>query len=256
MIIALETSHTPGSVALAPTPDPASWTQLTFPPGLVHGRELFPHIDRIVRSAGGSPQSVTAVVVSAGPGSYTGVRIGVAAAKGLAWALGVPVVGVSTLEVIAQNVANTVAGEFAVMLDARRGHCYGARFAWQGDVLQRVSEDCCVPPAEFLQSLGADVPLVGAGARTFCDDSNRWLDEAWNVPQALSGLRAVRKFGAALFEPPSDTASGADSTLSKDVQLPVEYTDPHRLVPNYMRQSEAEEKADQRAPAEGQPPGA
>ncbi len=233
MIIAIETSHTPGSVCLQVSPvttGKAQFDELCFPPGLVHGRELFPHLDALLQRHSLTPAELAVIAVSFGPGSYTGVRIGVAAAKALAWALKIPALGISTLEVIARNVPESaVEGDFAVMLDARRGHCYGGVFRWEGDSLEQVVADCCIPPAEFLQQIGDSMPIVGETADRFCADAERLLSAEYNVPRALNVATSAR--------------SRVDRILSGDLPAPVEYHDPHRLVPNYMRSSEAEERA-------------
>ena len=234
ILLTIETSHTPGSVALARCDDTGvSVETITFPPGLVHAREALPAIERVVREAGIAPADLTHIGVSAGPGSYTGVRIGVAAAKTIAYATDAHVLGVSTLEVIAENV--TTPGQFAVILDARRGACYGARFERDSHgELHRRSADTVTAPAEFLATLPSDTHLVGEGAAT---ETEKGLEGTatfprhpveWDLPRAESVVAATRRRWRAI-------EAGEEAR-------PAELDDPHTLVPNYLRASEAEEQ--------------
>ncbi len=94
------------------------------------GRELLPAIARLLESAHLSPKNLDAIAVGLGPGSYTGLRVGITAAKSLAYALNKPLIGIDTLEVIAQNAAKEV-NEVIVVLDAQREAVYAAKFARQ-----------------------------------------------------------------------------------------------------------------------------
>ncbi len=227
-VLGIETSHAPGSVALGRGRELRAEL---FPPGLVHARELFPAIDRLFVAERLEREALSLVAVSIGPGSYTGIRIGAAAAKGIAWALSIPVLGVSTLEVIASNV--TVDGEFAVVLDARRGACYGARFARKGESMVRLEVDRLVDPLAFIRSLPAGTALVGSGAGVLPGTAALpRLDAALDLPRAVGvvGIARARAARIARGEEPA----------------PECYRDPHRLLPVYLRASEAEEKREAR----------
>ena len=226
-ILAIETSHTPGSVCTGPGSGPATPTEEVFPPGLVHAREILPAIDRVCAAAGVERGDLGLVAVSMGPGSYTGVRVGVSATKALAFALGIPSLGLSSLEVIAGN--STVTGEFAVILDARRGAAYSARFCRDEGGVTRLDADRIVPVAELLAELPEDVPLVGSGAGTLPGTEHRpRLDETWNTPRAAVVYELARERWRAIREGLSTA--------------PEEYSDPRTLVPRYLRASEAEEQ--------------
>ncbi|MEE8142106.1 MAG: tRNA (adenosine(37)-N6)-threonylcarbamoyltransferase complex dimerization subunit type 1 TsaB [Planctomycetota bacterium] len=237
VILAIETSHALGSVGLGPVvpsqmgavgPSQGSGDFLLeeFPPGLVHGRELLPRIDALFKRGLGRSQ-LGLVAVSAGPGSYTGIRIGVSAAKAIAWGLSVPVLGISTLEVIASNVKSD--GEFAVVLDARRGACYGARFRRAGGELIRLRADQVLPPARFFAELPESVPLVGQGARAL-PGGERYseLTQEWNLPRAEHVYKIAWQRWQAI-------QSGKEAA-------PIEYQDPHALRPAYLRPSAADEQ--------------
>lgn len=229
-ILALETSHEQGSVAVGARELPLV---VEFSPGLVHARELQVRIDEALVRAGLERAELGLIAVSAGPGSYTGVRIGVAAAKAMAWGLGIPVLGVSTLEVIAANV--TEPGPFAVLLDARRASCYGAHFECREDssgrtTTVRLGPDRVCGPAAFLAELPAGRPLVGEGARSVPGtETFPRLAEEWGVAHARQVHALARVWWYEIIQ-------GKRTA-------PEEFTDPHRLVPRYLRPSQAEERA-------------
>lgn len=96
--------------------------------GYSHAEKLHIFIDQVLRDAAISRSQINAIAVSKGPGSYTGLRIGVSAAKGLAYALNIPLIAVPTLEVLAYQISNSVNATIIAMLDARRMEVYSAIF--------------------------------------------------------------------------------------------------------------------------------
>ncbi|MEM7167768.1 MAG: tRNA (adenosine(37)-N6)-threonylcarbamoyltransferase complex dimerization subunit type 1 TsaB [Planctomycetota bacterium] len=233
-ILAIETSHKQGSVALGD--GTSAPFVVPFSPGLVHARELQPRIDEAVANSPFERTDLGLIAVSAGPGSYTGVRIGVATAKALAWGLGVPTLAVSTLGVIARNV--TQPGDFAVVLDARRDACYGALFRCAETepgttTVTRLTEDSLAAPDEYLGQLPAGTPLVGEGRLTLPGvDQFPLLAPEWDVPQSAHVHALAQAQWTAI----------RDNTTPE----PPEFRDPHELVPTYLRASQAEEMADAR----------
>lgn len=101
-----------------------------------HAERLFPLIDEVLAAAGVELDSVTRIAVNIGPGSFTGIRIAVAAARGLGLALGIPVVGIDALRLIAASLAEPSDGPVLSAIDARRGEVYAALYDCQGDVLE------------------------------------------------------------------------------------------------------------------------
>jgi tRNA threonylcarbamoyl adenosine modification protein YeaZ len=123
-----------------------------------HGEFLAPAIDKVLADAGATAPDITAVAVGTGPGPYTGLRAGLVTARVLGSALGVPVYGVGTLDVIARDaVAGAGGRDFVVATDARRRELYWARYSAAG---QRLTEPAVTAPAA-LAGLG---PVAGAGA--------------------------------------------------------------------------------------------
>ena len=135
--------------------------------GLTHSRTLMPIVEHLFRNTGLTLQDMDAVAVSAGPGSFTGIRIGVSAAKGLAFAADKPAVGVSTLAAMARNVA-FCDGVVVCAMDARRNQIYNALFLAQDGQLTRLTEDRAVALADLAEELRDDPrpkTVVGDGAQ-------------------------------------------------------------------------------------------
>ncbi len=101
-----------------------------------HAERLFPLVDELLTSAGTDIDRVTRIAVNVGPGSFTGIRIAVAAARGLGLALGVPVVGIDALRLIAASLDEPADGPVLSAIDARRGEVYAALYSSKGDVLE------------------------------------------------------------------------------------------------------------------------
>ena len=134
--------------------------------GLTHSRTLMPMVEAMLANSELSLDGVGAIAVAAGPGSFTGIRIGIAAAKGLAWAKELPCVGVSTLEAMAWGLAHTDALLVCAM-DARRDQVYNALFQAKDGVLTRLTPDRGIAVAELaaeLQSDGRAKIVLGDGA--------------------------------------------------------------------------------------------
>jgi len=125
--LALETSSRTGLVALAR--DGALVEERSYPHGLQHASALVPTVDALCRDHGVGPRDLAHVYVSVGPGSFTGLRVGVTLAKTLAFATGAKLVAVPSLRVVAEN-APPEARHPVVALDAKRGHVFAARYAW------------------------------------------------------------------------------------------------------------------------------
>ena len=168
-ILALETSAKAVSAALSEDGRIlASGYQDT---GLTHSRTLMPIVEHLFRNTGLTMADCDAVAVAAGPGSFTGIRIGVAAAKGLAFAAEKPAVGVSTLAAMARNVA-FADGLVLCAMDARRSQIYNAVFLAENGHLTRLTPDRAIALEELAQELREDSRpklVVGDGARLCCE---------------------------------------------------------------------------------------
>ena len=164
-LLALESSARAASCAVVEDGAPlASAWQAT---GLTHSRTLLPMVEDMLRSSELTLGDMDAVAVAAGPGSFTGLRIGIASVKGLAWASEKPCIPVSTLEAMAWPLAH-LEGIVVCAMDARRQQIYNGVFLAENGTLTRLREDRAISLEEAAADLaGFDGPLtvVGDGAQ-------------------------------------------------------------------------------------------
>lgn len=123
--------------------------------GLTHSQTLAPMIETMLINSSHTLNGVKVIAVSNGPGSFTGLRIGVAAALGFGEALDIPCVGVSPLEAAAYS-ADCFRGVICAAMDARRGELYSAMFRFDGSVLKRLCPDRAAPATDVLSELPAE----------------------------------------------------------------------------------------------------
>lgn len=193
--------------------------------GLTHSRTLMPLVDGMLRAADLTCADMGLIAVSHGPGSFTGLRIGVSAAKGLAWTLELPCCGVSTLLAMAQNLRHMDATVICAM-DARRNQVYNAVFRAEKGQLRRLCEDRAIGLAQLAEELQNDSShkiVVGDGAQLCCTYLQQQGIECRMAPAALVMQNAV---GVALA---AEELAAQGQTVSA-----------HELVPVYLRLSQAE----------------
>ncbi|MBP3654021.1 MAG: tRNA (adenosine(37)-N6)-threonylcarbamoyltransferase complex dimerization subunit type 1 TsaB [Oscillospiraceae bacterium] len=175
LTLAFESSAKAASVALCDGENLIA--QTTQNCGLTHSVTLLPMAEALLKNTGYKLSDVELFAVAHGPGSFTGIRIGVSAVKGLAWGAEKAAVGVSTLEAMAYN--GLAFGECAVLccvMDARRGQVYNALFEVRGGKPCRISDDRPIALAELAQeviALNRPVYLIGDGwavtEKYFCE---------------------------------------------------------------------------------------
>lgn len=164
LLLAFETSAKAGSVALMQ--EDRLLAESYQNSGLTHSQTLLSMAENMLKSCGFTAQDVTHVAVAAGPGSFTGIRIGVAAAKGFAWGSQLPCHGVSTLEAMAKNLAITD-GLILCAMDARRQQVYNAVFEANRGALTRLCPDRAISLEDLgveLENTDKPVYLVGDGS--------------------------------------------------------------------------------------------
>lgn len=161
-ILAFESSAVSASVALIE--DERLVAQSFQNCGLTHSRTLLPMAEDQLANCGVSLDEIDAIAVAHGPGSFTGVRIGVATVKGLALGAGKPCVGVSTLEAMAWG-ARVLGGPLCCVMDARAGQVYNALFTVENGAPRRLCSDRALRLADLGEEIGgAPYFLVGDGA--------------------------------------------------------------------------------------------
>ncbi|MCL2853449.1 MAG: tRNA (adenosine(37)-N6)-threonylcarbamoyltransferase complex dimerization subunit type 1 TsaB [Defluviitaleaceae bacterium] len=170
-ILALDTSSASSSVAvLRGSKLMAEATQIN--PSKQHCEGLMPMLDQCLTMAGLSPQDLDGIACTSGPGSFTGIRIGAAAAKGLAHAVGIGIVAVPTLDALAYTVFNT-SSIIAPIMDARRGQVYTALYNWDKTGLTRMNEYECTLLTDvfsYLDNRRQKATFTGDGVGVFLDD--------------------------------------------------------------------------------------
>jgi len=162
-ILALDTSATVATVALLDGEEILA--EQTINNGNTHSETVLPMIESALGSAGLSASDIDLFACSNGPGSFTGVRIGVATAKGLAFASDKPCVGVSTLEALAENL-RLCGGLICPVMNARRSQVYTALFISDGKSVKRITEDSAISISELdeqLSKYGEPVSFCGDG---------------------------------------------------------------------------------------------
>ena len=211
-ILALETSAK--SVSVAVTEDGVPLASSYENTGLTHSRTLMPLLDAMLTSSGLELQDMDALAVAAGPGSFTGLRIGVSALKGLAWAAEKPCCGVSTLEAMARNLAHMDALIVCAM-DARRNQVYNALFRARGvEELAKELADISAETGKIVVGDGAQLCYTGL------------LERGVSCTLAPAALRMQNAVGVALCA--EEMVRRGETTSARD------------LVPVYLRLSQAE----------------
>jgi len=223
LILAFETSAKAASVALMD--EKKLLGEHYQNTGLTHSQTLMVMAEDLLKQCGKTVADITAVAVAEGPGSFTGVRIGVAAAKGFAWGGEVPCYGISTLEAMAESLG-AWQGYVCPCMDARRSQVYNALFYVNQGVLERVTEDRAIALAELeteLKTLEGPIFLVGDGAQLCCNTLRGSVAHLVLPPEHRQHQRAV---GVAILAAKKIAAG--------------ESGDGNALTPNYLRLSQAE----------------
>jgi len=221
LILAVESSGKPVSVAVYGSQGKllGQYFQNT---GFSHSRTLLVLVDSLLKNLDLQLSDIGLIAVSNGPGSFTGVRIGVSAVKGLAWGADLPVCGVSALEAMVYQVLKPPGDHILIspVMDARRDQVYNALFEWRDDSLHRLCNDRAVSIEELAKDINdRNMPciLVGDGVKV-CENAGS-MSGCIIMPEPI---RYQTAYGVAL------------AAVNKD---PISATD---LEPVYLRPSQAE----------------
>ena len=223
LILAFETSAKSCSVALS---DGTKLLAESYQnSGLTHSQTLMVMAEDLLKVCGKSAADVTPLAVAAGPGSFTGVRIGGAAAKGFGWGAELPVSGVSTLESMALGLG-AWSGHICACMDARRNQVYNAIFLVEDGKLTRVCDDRAIALADLKEELAhidGPIYLVGDGAALAYKNLSADIDLLILPPEHRQHQRA------------SGVALAAIEAMARG-----DKADGAALQPNYLRLSQAE----------------
>ena len=232
LILAFETSAKAASAALLE--DGKLLGESYQNTGLTHSQTLMVMAENLLSQCGKTAEDVTAVAVAAGPGSFTGVRIGVAAAKGFAWGREIPCYGVSTLEAMALSLG-AFQGYVCPCMDARRSQVYNALFYVNQGALERVTGDRAISLAELgeeLKNLKEPIFLVGDGSNLCYNTLSESVPGLVLPPEHRMHQRACGVALAARKQAEAGEAGDAGA-----------------LTPNYLRLSQAERERAERMKA-------
>lgn len=187
-----------------------------------HSGRLMPAIDKLMNDVQMTVEELDKIVVAKGPGSYTGVRIGLTTAKTLAWALNIPIIGISSIEVLAYQGRLSQA-TVCPFFDARRESVYTGLYKWEQNELNQIYEDQNCLMKDWLTKLakdGKDVLFLSPDIDLYKDLINEHLGSLAIIPEAPYHIAN-----------PSHLALAGMNREAKSV---------HELVPNYLRLAEAE----------------
>ena len=230
-ILAMDSSGLVASVAVLD--DDTLLAEYTVNHKKTHSQTLLPMIDEIMRMLGMDPAELDTVAVAGGPGSFTGLRIGSATAKGLGLALGIPLVAVPTADALACNLCEVTDSLIVPMMDARREQVYTGIYRFEGGRLQAVREQwpaAVTELAEILNRTGEKAVLLGDGVPVYRDRMEELLQIPWReAPPHMNRQRA----GAVGYLAMQYLAEGKTVTAAEH-------------VPEYLRLSQAERERRER----------
>lgn len=224
--LAIETSGRVGSIAVVDESGVLAEEQ--FPHGLQHAAQIIPIIDRLCRVHNWHPRDIERLYVSAGPGSFTGLRIGITLAKTLSLALGTKIVAVPTVRALVEN-APEEAQHVIIVLDAKRGQIFTARFDRNEDddrsVWREVEPAHLDDLASMLSRAPRPVYLLGEGIA-----HHQTVISGDDLGVKLTDQQAWRARASVV------------ARIGTDLAQHGKFADPLTLTPTYIRRPEAEEK--------------
>ncbi len=228
-LLAIDSSGLVASVALME--DDILVGEYTIHNKKTHSQTLLPMIADMMKMSGIDKNDLDAIAVAAGPGSFTGLRIGAATAKGLAQGLGIPIVPISSLEGLAYNLQG-LSDPVCPIMDARRGQVYSGIYDVSASLPKALYEDGARPIEEVIEqvkTLGKPVTFIGDGVPVFKDRLIETLGSVDNDGLAAFGNDAVR------YQRASSIAILGKLYLADGREVAA-----REFVPRYLRATQAE----------------
>lgn len=223
LILAIETATMCGSVAVVS--GDRCLAENSIDSGTTHSRRLIQQVDYVMKESDLDWDQIDAIAVSLGPGSFTGLRIGLSTAKGLVMATDLPLIGVPTLDGLAAQIVSPPGSKICALLDARKKEVYGAFYETnESGNPEKTGEYLVMKPEEMAQLITEQTILVGDGAEVYRDIFTEQLAaKAIFTPRQIFFTKAapVGFLASQMFEAKS-------------------FIDPAEAVPIYVRPSEAE----------------
>jgi tRNA threonylcarbamoyladenosine biosynthesis protein TsaB len=229
-ILAIETSTMLGGIAIAD--DSGLIAEVRLNVKSTHSERLMTETDHLLKQSGLMISDIDVFAVATGPGSFTGLRIGLSTVKGFSYATGKPIVSVPTLEAFAWSFPYC-RYPVCAMLDARKKEVYTALFQWDGEGFTRLIDEV----SENVKRMVEDIRLLSVGKIIFTGEGALlYKDEITNIMGEDAIFASIDKMVPA----PSNVAS-----IAMKKALRAEFSEPLSLVPFYLRRSEAEIKRDE-----------
>jgi tRNA threonylcarbamoyladenosine biosynthesis protein TsaB len=199
-----------------------TWTGAVGDPETRHGRAFIPLIRDVLEMSQVAPRDLAAIAVGVGPGSFTGLRVAIAAAKSMTFALRCPLVALESDRLLAAS-APLRSGEIAVLVEAQRNELAVSRFIQEQGALVRLSDPTIGPTADWLDRLPPDTYLLGPALERLRPrlDPSREAGSSWPEPEPLA-------------------------RVAREAHARGRFAKPETLIPNYLRRPAAEEKLENR----------
>ena len=224
MILAIDSSSLVASVALVN--EETIIAEYTVNLKKTHSQTLLPMIDEIFRMTGINKKELKAIAITGGPGSFTGLRIGAATAKGLALALGIGIINVPTINAMAYNY-NHCNKLICPIMDARRNQVYTGVFRCENDTLETVIKQCAMSIddlTDYLNEENEEVIFIGDGIPVF----KQTIDEKLTTRHFYARQQLSRQRAATI------------GAIAWDMYIAGEIENADLFAPDYLRLSQAE----------------
>lgn len=229
-ILAMDTSSIVASVAVIE--NDVLISEYTINYKKTHSQTLMPMIETMNNAINLDLDTLDAIAVASGPGSFTGLRIGAATAKGMAMALNIPIISVPTLDALAYNIIDST-HVICPMMDARRNQVYTALYEYNNEELVSIIEQTAIPIenlVEQINQLNRPVTLLGDGI----DIYKPYLIENLKCPFSFAKSHINRQ------------RAGAVGALAINYAKKGYLMSAEKFVPNYIRKSQAEREYEER----------
>ncbi len=221
-VVGIETSGLIGNIAVCDGNTVVG--RKTYGKNLSHGKEIVSSLESIFNEIKWEPNDIELIAVSIGPGSYTGLRIGVTCAKTLAYGLGKPVINVPTLDVLVENVKDNNVKTICPVIDAKRRSVYACIYDRNNNITTRITDFLIISPNSLIDMLPDNTLIFGDGITPYNDIfAQKGLTILSDDKLGIADAANVARLGMERYE------QGMRCEINS-------------LVPLYLRRSEAEEK--------------
>lgn len=227
-ILAIDTSTMLGGIAIMDEQKLIAEARLNVKS--THSERLMPEIEHCLKQSGLQINDIDAFAVAIGPGSFTGLRIGLSTVKGFSYATCKPIISIPTLEALAWNFPYSMY-PVCPMLDARKKEVYAAVFVWENDGFGRLINENSVPPEDLIRNLNSN------------NNFERFIFTGEGTLLYKNKIIEVMK-EKAIFAPPEKIVPAPSNVAALGLKkaLAGEFSEPVALTPFYLRKSEAEIK--------------